>query len=465
MSQMMARVTCPSCNQSFVAPLEQILDVEVDPAAKSRLLSGQVNLVVCPHCGSAGGLNLPFIYHDPEKELALIYAPMEAGRNDVERQKFIGSLSQALLNQLPPEQKKGYLLNPQEFFTLDGLIKRVLEAEGITEEMMEAQQAKAELVGQLLEAESEEARRELLREHAEEVDEEFFQIFQVNFNQVEASGNQELIEQFEALEELLLEETQTGRWLTERAEAFRALQEEPTQKKLVDLLVEAEDEASRAALVTFGQPLIDYAFFQEFTRRIEDAEDEAERERLKTVRKEVMDIREELREQAQQVVEEKRDLVKALLASEDAELLARRRAADMDELFFNVLVAQLERARQAGDQEAAQELEEILRMTRGLMEEMIPPEVLLLSRISEAEDEDEIRQILDENEEMITPSLVRMLRGVQAQLEERGEGSAAERIGTALSIAQARVPEEAGAQDLLQKGPGEGQTPSGLVMA
>ncbi len=464
MSQMMARVTCPSCNQQFVAPLEQILDVEVDPSAKSRLLSGQVNTVVCPHCGTPGGLSIPFIYHDPEKELALIYAPMEAGRNDVERQKFIGSLSQALLEQLPPEQKKSYLLNPQEFFTLDGLIKRVLEAEGITEEMMEAQQAKAELIGQLLEAESDEARRELIEEHAEEIDEEFFQIFQVNLSQVDASGNEELIEQFSALEDLLVEETETGRSLAQRADAFRELQEEPTQSKLVDLLMEAEDEATRAALVTFGQPLIDYAFFQQFTRRIEDAKDEAERERLRALRKEVMDVREELREQAQQVVEEKRSLVEALLSSEDAELLARRRMADMDELFFNVLVAQLERARQTGDEETAEGLEEILELARGLMEESIPPEVLLLSQISEAEDEDEVRQILDENEEMLTPNLVRMLEGVQAQLTERGEATAAERIGTALSIARARMPDDA-AQQLLKGGPSKPESPSGLVMA
>ncbi|MGD1994664.1 MAG: CpXC domain-containing protein [Anaerolineae bacterium] len=464
MSQMMARVTCPSCNQLFVAPLERILDVEVDPAAKSRLLSGQVNMVICPHCGTAGALDLPFIYHDPEKELALIYAPMEAGRNDVERQKLIGSLSQTLLNQLPPEQKRSYLLNPREFLTLDGLIKRVLEAEGITDEMMEAQQAKAELIGQLLEAASDEERRELIEEHTEELDEEFFQIFQVNLSQIEASGSEELIERFSALEELLLTETEIGRQLAQRADAFRQLQEEPTQKRLVDLLVEAEDRATRAALVTFGQPLIDYAFFQQFTRRIDDAEDEAERERLKALRKEVMDIREELREQAQRVVDEKRALVDALLNSDDVELLARRRMADMDELFFNVLVAQLERARQVGDEQTAAGLEEILELSRSLMEEAIPPEVVLLSEISEAEGEDEVREILDENEELITPNLVRMLEGIQAQLHERGEATAAERIGTALSIARARVPDDA-AQDLLKKGASERQSPSGLVMA
>jgi hypothetical protein len=444
--------------------LERILDVEVDPAAKSRLLSGQVNMVICPHCGTAGALDLPFIYHDPEKELALIYAPMEAGRNDVERQKLIGSLSQTLLNQLPPEQKRSYLLNPREFLTLDGLIKRVLEAEGITDEMMEAQQAKAELIGQLLEAASDEERRELIEEHTEELDEEFFQIFQVNLSQIEASGSEELIERFSALEELLLTETEIGRQLAQRADAFRQLQEEPTQKRLVDLLVEAEDRATRAALVTFGQPLIDYAFFQQFTRRIDDAEDEAERERLKALRKEVMDIREELREQAQRVVDEKRALVDALLNSDDVELLARRRMADMDELFFNVLVAQLERARQVGDEQTAAGLEEILELSRSLMEEAIPPEVVLLSEISEAEGEDEVREILDENEELITPNLVRMLEGIQAQLHERGEATAAERIGTALSIARARVPDDA-AQDLLKKGASERQSPSGLVMA
>ncbi len=59
MAQLVARLTCPNCRQTFAAPVEQVLDVEVDPTAKTRLLSGQVNLVVCPACGFASTLDIP----------------------------------------------------------------------------------------------------------------------------------------------------------------------------------------------------------------------------------------------------------------------------------------------------------------------------------------------------------------------------------------------------------------------
>ena len=70
---MLARVTCPNCRNSFQTPVEQILDVRADPSTKIRVLNGLVNVAVCPHCGMRAALNLPFLYHDPDKELALVY--------------------------------------------------------------------------------------------------------------------------------------------------------------------------------------------------------------------------------------------------------------------------------------------------------------------------------------------------------------------------------------------------------
>ena len=81
MSQVfVARITCPSCQNQFQAPVEQVLDVSNDPSARMRVLNGLVNVAGCPHCGMRVALSLPFLYHDPEKELALVYMPMEAGR-------------------------------------------------------------------------------------------------------------------------------------------------------------------------------------------------------------------------------------------------------------------------------------------------------------------------------------------------------------------------------------------------
>ena len=53
---MVARITCPSCQNQFQMPLEQIVDVRANPGAKARVLNGLINVAACPHCGAAGPL-------------------------------------------------------------------------------------------------------------------------------------------------------------------------------------------------------------------------------------------------------------------------------------------------------------------------------------------------------------------------------------------------------------------------
>jgi hypothetical protein len=468
---MMARVTCPNCQQPFGAPIEQVLDVEVDPAVKSRLLSGQVNMVVCPQCGVAGSLPTPFLYHDPDKELALVLMPMEAGRTDVERQQVIGSLSRAVMNQMPSEQRKSYLLNPQVFFSMDSLIKRVLEAEGITEEMIEEQKAKTDLLRQLMEVEQEEARAEIVRENESLLDEEFFTILYANLNQVEAAGREDIAERLYAVQQSFFENTDLGRRLQQRSETLQTLRENPTREMLVDLLIQSESQETREALIILGQQLIDYFFFQKLTQRMEAMEDEEQRERVQGIRQEVMDVREEMREQLHETIREKEALIERLIATDNLELLARRRLADMDELFFSVLTAELEMARQEGDEERAAQLQEIHEFAMGLMEQMMPPEIALVGKLVEAENEQQARQILEENQKFVSPALVEALAAVQAQLQERGESDAAARLGMALAVARSMAPaappqpqQPAQPEPPEQPEPGEKTSPSGLII-
>ncbi|MBN1179745.1 MAG: hypothetical protein JXD18_11055 [Anaerolineae bacterium] len=475
MSQTLARVNCPSCGQPFGTPVEQIIDVEVDPSAKSRVLTGQVNVAVCPHCGAMGGLSVPFLYHDPARELALVMMPMEAGRTEVERQKVIGALSRAVMSQMPPEQRKGYLLNPQVFFSLDSVVKKVLEAEGITEEMIEAQRAKLELL-QMLMATPVEERPALVQENAALLDAEFFQIMHANMAQVESIGRQDVLRGLLDLRAMLFEETEMGRRLAVQARAVQTLRENPTREKLLSLLVEVEDRETREVLVTLGQSLMDYFFFQSLTRRIEEQKDATERQRLEALRKEVIDIREDLRVQMQQVFAEKESLIHDLLVSENRELLARRRMADMDELFFSVLVAERERAQEAGDVEAAAELEAVWKLVMGLVEASVPPEVRFLEEIMGAEDEAALRAIFEQNQQFVNPALLDLLTQVEAQLQEQGENEAALRASRARSVASTMVQAAAAKPaPAPQPGPppappedqaaGEKRRPSGLLIA
>ncbi|MBN1955113.1 MAG: hypothetical protein JW900_08705 [Anaerolineae bacterium] len=419
--------------------MEQILDVDLDPSASIRVLSNQVNLIRCPHCGSTGAVNLPFLYHDASKELALVYVPMEAGRDSLEQQQIIGTLSRLLLNQMPPEQRKGYLLNPQIFFTYESLLKKVREAEGITEEMIAAQQAKVNLFRQLVEAGSDEERAMLLQESGGLIDEEFFGITQAHIAQVEAIGHQDLLQKMIQAQSYLLAETTLGRELAARSDAIIALKEQPTREKLVELLVDSDDAATRQILIRLAQPMIDYIFFQQFTRRIEATKDAKERQRLEELRKEVLQVRDDLAQEIRQEVQKRAALINDLLSTEKPALLARRRLDDIDEIFLGLLEAEIDQARQNDNQELASRLEEIWRLISDMAREQMPPELLLLNQLLESQDLAEARRILEENRALVQLPLVQALEQIKVHLQEQQSVELSQHVAAILEIVRSMV--------------------------
>src|SRR5512137_412484 len=150
MPRALTQVRCPNCKAPVQAALEQLVDVGEDPSAKARLLSGSLNLVRCPSCGFEGALATPLVYHDASKELLLTFAPVELGLKKDDQERALGQLLQQVLNRLPPEKRKAYLLQPQAMLTQQGLIDRILAADGVTKEQIEAQRARLRLFEDLL---------------------------------------------------------------------------------------------------------------------------------------------------------------------------------------------------------------------------------------------------------------------------------------------------------------------------
>lgn len=460
-----ARITCPNCRQQFSAPVEQILDVEIDPLAKNRLLSGQLNIIGCPHCGMAGGLDLPFLYYDPSKELALVYMPMGAGRDDLERQQLIGSLSRALLNQLPREQRKGYLLNPQVFFSIESLVNRVLEAEGITPEVIENQKAKAGLLMRLLETPTAEERSTLISENIALIDPTFFAMLQANISQADLMGRQDIVQRMIAVMEQLVQETEVGRELVARSDAVQALEQEPTREKLLELLLSSNDPLTRAALIGMGQSLVDYRFFQMVTQRLESTPDKAERQRLEALRQELLDAREQLRQQVQALVEERAKLLRDLVATEQPELLARRHLDELDDIFLNLLSQAIEHSQAEGMTEQLKEYQRIWELVIALLREQMPPELLLLNEIARAEDRETVRQILEKNRQLVTPALADVLEQASQQLLEEGKQQTAEQLKMAAEVArEVAGPQQAAPPQPSPKEEGS-KSKSGLLIA
>ena len=435
-------VTCPACRQPFQTPVQQILDVKEDPSAKVRVLNGVINIAQCPHCGAQGPMNMPFLYHDPEKELALVYMPMEVGGAREEREQIIGRLTRRVMDQLPSEERKAYLLQPEVFLTMENLTKRILKEEGVTEEMLAEQKQKAELLQRMVDSASDEALEAMISTNDETVDETFLYMLTRNLELAQSAGYEEDAQRLRRVREKLLELSSEGQAIQARNEILGKLRDEPNREKLLELLVEAREKETREMLVAFGRPLLDYIFFQSLTSKIEATRSEEEKERLTELRKEILDIRDQLDKEAQAVYEARASLLRDLLTSDNRRELARRRITEVDDAFLNVLGANLEEAHRAGNEEALSALREIWNVVIGLMEEAMPPELRLINRLLAAEDEGQIERLLEGSRNLVTQRMAQFIEQSEAEAREEGDSETAERLALVLQKMRRMLAEE-----------------------
>lgn len=426
--QRVARVTCPACNQPFQAPIQQILDVGQDSSAKARVLNGVINVAQCPHCGFQGAVSAPFLYHDPEHELALIHMPMEAGGDREQRERAIGRLTRQVMDQLRSEERKAYLLQPEVFLTMENLTKRILKEEGVTEEMLEEQKQKAQLLQRMVEAASEESLEAMIEANDEAIDETFIYMLTRNLEMAQSAGQEAAAQSLRRVREKILDLSTEGRAIQARNEILESLREDPSRDKLLELLIEADEKDTREMLVAFGRPLLDYLFFQNLTSKIEAAADDAEEERLTDLRREVLDIRDRLDEEAQALYEARAALLRDLVTSENPRELARTRIDEIDEAFLNVLGSNLQQARKRGDETSLEALRQVWNVVTDLMVEAMPPELRLVNRLMAVEDEEEIEELLEQSENLVTERMVQFIQETEADAREEGDLETAEQM-------------------------------------
>jgi hypothetical protein len=432
-AQAVTSINCPNCGTPFTAPVQQIIDAQADPEAKTMLLSGQLNTVVCPSCGFRGALNTPFLYHDAELELALVYMPMELGATDLERQKAIGDLTNRLMQQLPAEARKGYLLQPRTFLTVENLLDALLEKDEATRELLEAQERRIELLEELRQLDPEDtlALAEFAGSHDDEIDVLFFQILDVVTSigeQEDAAGD---MARLRRLRDILLEKTTAGRSLLAQQQAVEALNADPTRATLIEQLVATDDDIVREALVTVGRQLLDYAFFQELTARIDAAEsagDAALREKLVALRRQVQDIRDEVDMRAAAVLTARAQLLRNLLLEEDPKEVLQRHVSEIDEAFFGVLATNIEQAEQEGRQDVVARLRSIGDMAVQLLNEFLPQDIRLVNQLASAQSDEQIRQLLEDERESLSSDFLQLLESAVAELEQSERSAAAGRL-------------------------------------
>lgn len=417
-----ARVNCPNCKQPIMADIQQLFDVAEDPSSKSKLLSGMSNFVQCQACGYQGSLATPIVYHDPEKELLLTYLPAEIGLPRDDQERLLGGLINQAVNNLPAEQRKAYLFTPQANLTMQSLVERILEADGITKEMIEAQKEKMELLQRLATASDEGVRLELLKEQEELVDADLFNILTRLLETAAATGDQESARQLEGIQTLLLDSTEYGREIKQQSEEVQAavtsLQEagkELTREKLLDLVIDAPNEIRLSAYVSLARPGMDYPFFQLLSERIDQTSGD-EHQRLESLREQLLEMTQQLDAQVQARAGQAQQLLNQIVQSDDVTAAVQQNAPQIDEFFLQALQQALEEARTSGDLEKINKLNQIEEIIRQASEQ--PPEIEFLEELLEAPDEQTRQQLMESNQEKITPEFFQMLSGLMAQMAD-----------------------------------------------
>lgn len=425
------RINCPNCRQPITAEVEQLFDVGIDPNAKQRLLSGASNLIKCPLCGYQGNFTTALVYHDPDKELLLTYVPAELGLPRNEQERLLGSLINQAVSKLPQEKRKAYILQPQMMLTMQGLVERILQADGITKEMLQAQQQRLSLLQRLAGITDKEVRAQVIQQEDQLIDGDFFSLFNRLAEGSMAVGDQQSIKQLNELQESLLANSTFGKNLKKQSDEIQAavkdlqaLGKDLTQEKLLDLFIKAPNDIRLTALTSLVRPALDYSFFQMLSEKIDRARTEG-RARLVELRDKLLDITSQIDRQTEARLQQARELLKNILSAKDPREATIQNLGSVDDYFLREVNQAMDAARKSGDLEQAGKLQKIVEV---IQEAATPPEMALIQELLEAPDDAARAKLLETYADELTPEFMGTLASLANDTQSGEDKEIAEAI-------------------------------------
>jgi hypothetical protein len=415
------QIACPRCRQMIAANIEQLIDVTQDPQAKQRLLGGVSNTARCPHCGYQGRLATPIIYHDNDKELLLTFFPPELNVPLNEQEKIIGPLIKQVMEKLPSEKRKGYLLKPTPNLSYESMVKLILEKDGVTPEMLKEQQDRVAIVERLLQASSNDVRSEIIKQNIKLFDEQFFALFSRLAQSAAGSGQEQVARAMIEVQKQLLDETEFGRQLKETVgemeAATKSLQEAGqglTREKLLDIVLQSPSDARLKAYVSLARGGMDYQFFQLLTERIEKASGD-EKKKFEAMREKMLDFTNEMDKQLEARYKQAQEFIESILAQDD---VVQAVQANLDQFTQDAVDVVNQMLRQASEKNDYTRMGKLQKMVEILRQASTPPEVEFIEHLLDAPDNAALEQMLAANKEMLNDQFMQTLIGLVAQVEE-----------------------------------------------
>jgi hypothetical protein len=445
---MQTQINCPNCQAPFMADVFQLVDVGQQPELKQLVLSGQLNLAVCPRCGAGGQISTPLVYHDPAHELFMTFVPPEMHLDQMQREQMIGRMVREVMEKTPPEKRRAYMLQPQPVLSMQTFMENVLETEGITKEMIERQRKQSELLRKLANADKD-VRDYLLKENERLIDETFLLMLQSIMEAAGQMNDEKQMLKLTNLKAKLMRETPAGREMEKRQLVVHQFNQEAkgqgglsAELLLKHVLANREDDGAIDALVAAGQGALRYNFFSLFTEEIEKEEAAgrmAEAKRLSDLRARLLQIYDEIQTQTRQVMTRAAETLDVILQAPDVATAVAENLPQIDDAFMYYLASRIAQADQQGQAALMQQLQAVHTEIVQAAEAQVPPEIQLLNDLLEAESEAERDQILTDHPELISAEILEVLGVVQNQVLQTGQADLNGRLEAIKAMIRARL--------------------------
>jgi hypothetical protein len=382
---------------------------------------------------------MPLVYHDAEKELLLTFVPQELGLPMHEQERIVGRLITQIVEDLPAEKRKAYLLQPRTMLTMQTMVDTILESEGISKDVVQGQQARVQLIQRLANLSTDDALEEVAQQEDALIDQEFFSIMNMLVSNALQSGDEALARRLVDVQQKILPVTTYGKQVQAQNEEVQAASkeleafgEQLTRKDLVELVVKAPNETRLRAYVSLARAGMDYEFFQLLSERIDRARPEA-RPRLSELRTELLGLIERFDAQIAQRRGQMKQMLDALLEEEDPGEIIRQNPNIVDEQFLEVVQEELDQAQDGGDPEREARLQKLVRALEQLSAP--PPEFDTINRLVEARDDAARQEILDDLPEEELAGVLEMMMSVMPSVEASNDARVTEALRGAYRLA------------------------------
>lgn len=448
-------IRCPNCGQPVQVQVRTIVDAQSDPQGKSLLMSGRLNSAQCLSCRSTASVVAPLLYHDGSKDLLIAYVPVEMGLQGKQQQeKIVGDLLNTLTNRIPKEQFRAYLFNPRRALTMQGVMDQILEADGISPEMMAEQKKRIDLIQEFLDSSSEEELLSKIAANDPVIDERLMQTLTLMIQRLVQEGRREVATALLGLQEALLTNSSLGQSILEeqaqQEEAMRELAarldelgDGATRQSFLELALEyASSDQHLQALVGMVRPALDYQFFQLLASAIDQAEAE-EAAHLQSLRDHLVQLTEQVDREMQRSTQRAVDFLKYLLSLNPVEAISaalEQNANLIDDQFMAVVSANIQESERRGDSATRDRLREVYEQSIGVLQSQMTPELRFLNELMSIDDSSERRRRIQQQAPHLGAGLDEMIGAVQDMLRSQGQDDAIERLDAIrLELAQTGI--------------------------